>query len=77
METLTSDHIQNMRPTSSHQVSMLDVFIPGFSLASTAAEQLLTGDLSLYAYLACIFGVCGVLSDYVSRLVSWLQPSLS
>ena len=56
---------------------MLDVFIPGFTTASAAFEQLLTGDAYSYAHLACFFGMLAFLSSYARKLGSWLKQYLS
>ncbi|KAK1480419.1 hypothetical protein CCUS01_16242 [Colletotrichum cuscutae] len=46
-------------PPTSHHVSMMDIFFPGFTGATAALHQLLDGNLDSYASLLCI---CGLLT---------------
>ncbi|KAK1703145.1 hypothetical protein BDP67DRAFT_536355 [Colletotrichum lupini] len=44
-------------PPTSHHVSMMDIFFPGFTGATAALHQLLDGNLDSYAGLLCICGL--------------------
>lgn len=46
-----------IQSSPSHQVSIIDVFIPGFTGTSVAIQQLLAGNLNRYAQLLCVSGV--------------------
>lgn len=48
----------------SPQVSIVDVFLPGFAGMSPAIQQLLAGNLNNYTGLLCIWGILVFLGRY-------------
>lgn len=66
-----------MRATPPQQISVLDIFVPGFTHASLAFQQLLAEDVNIFAHLVCFFGMLGFLSTYTCKLGSWLEQYLS
>lgn len=51
------------------QISLIDVFFPGFSMVSTSAHQLLGGNLDSYTRLLCTFGIFILFARYAVRYV--------
>jgi hypothetical protein len=60
----------------SHQISIVDVFFPGFSSISATMQQLLAGNLNSYARLLCIYGMLVFLVTYVYRYLKELGRDL-
>ena len=63
--------------TPFQQMSVLDIFFPGASLASSTIQQILAGDLGSYAHLMCLFGLLGFFSPYIYKLKAFLEGSFS
>jgi chaperone BCS1 len=61
-----------VQPIPSHQISIIDVFIPGFSSISATMQQVLAGNMDSYARLLCIVGVLVFLVRYAYRYVKEL-----
>lgn len=55
--------------SSPFQVSLGDVFFPGFSLVSATAQQLLAGNMDSYTRLLCTFGVFVLFTRYAVRYI--------
>ncbi|KAG6992181.1 hypothetical protein FocnCong_v017585 [Fusarium oxysporum f. sp. conglutinans] len=55
----------------SQQMSVLDLFLPGFTNITTAASQVLSGNLTGYTQLMCLFALAAFLKPYVSQLKDW------
>ncbi|KAK0368952.1 mitochondrial chaperone bcs1 [Colletotrichum limetticola] len=61
-----------MQPPShptSHQVSIMDIFFPGFTGVTAALHQLLNGNLDSYAGLLCICGLVMVCGKFLGRTI--------
>jgi chaperone BCS1 len=61
--------------SSPFQVSLLDVFFPGLSMASASAQQLLAGNLDSYTRLLCTLGMIVLFTRYAVRYVGELVRS--
>ncbi|KAI0426095.1 P-loop containing nucleoside triphosphate hydrolase protein [Xylaria sp. FL1042] len=70
----SSIHVPTYLP---EHLPVLDVIFPGFSLASSSAQHLLSGDLNSYAVVLCAFGVFTFLWKYLSNFVRWVQSNLT
>lgn len=57
------------------QMSLLDVFFPGLSMASASAQQLLAGNLDSYTRLLCTLGMLVLFTRYAVRYVGELVKS--
>ncbi|KAH8651726.1 P-loop containing nucleoside triphosphate hydrolase protein [Ilyonectria robusta] len=57
-----------VQETPFQQMSILDIFFPGFSHISSTIQQLLAGDLSSYAHLMCLFGLLAFFGTYTHKL---------
>ncbi|KAJ5998010.1 hypothetical protein N7522_009670 [Penicillium canescens] len=57
------------------QMSLLDVFFPGLSMASASAQQLLAGNLDSYTRLLCTLGMVVLFTRYAVRYVRELVRS--
>ncbi|KAJ3453432.1 hypothetical protein MRS44_017679 [Fusarium solani] len=55
----------------SPQMSVLDLFLPGFTNITSAASQILSGNLTGYTQLMCIFALAAFLKPYVFQLRDW------
>ncbi|KAL5625701.1 hypothetical protein FOBRF1_000044 [Fusarium oxysporum] len=53
------------------QMSVLDLFLPGFTNITSAANQALSGNLNGYAQLMCLFALAAFLKPYVFELKYW------
>jgi chaperone BCS1 len=60
---------------SPSQMSLVDVLFPGFSMASAAAQQLLSGNLDSYTRLLCTIGMFVLFTRYAVRYVRDLVRS--
>lgn len=60
---------------SPSSMSILDVFFPGFSMASASAQQLLAGNLDSYTRLLCTLGMLVLFTRYAVRYVGELVRS--
>ncbi|RBA13413.1 mitochondrial chaperone bcs1 [Fusarium proliferatum] len=70
--TLLSNISPPLIPGSlSQQMSVLDLFLPGFTNITTAASQVLSGNLTGYTQLMCLFALAAFLKPYVSQLKDW------
>ncbi|KAK0370663.1 mitochondrial chaperone BCS1 [Colletotrichum limetticola] len=56
-------------PPTSHHVSMMDIFFPGFTGASAALHQLLDGNLDSFAGFLCICGLLVFCGKFLSATV--------
>ncbi|CAI6100521.1 unnamed protein product [Clonostachys chloroleuca] len=56
----------------SQPMSIVDLFIPGFSNITTVASQVLNGNMTIYTQLMCLFGLATLLKPYLSQLRDWL-----
>lgn len=63
--------------TPFQQMSVLDIFFPGASLASSTIRQILAGDRGSYAHLMCLFGLLGFLSPYIYKSKAFLEGSFT
>ncbi|OAA63264.1 mitochondrial chaperone BCS1 [Niveomyces insectorum RCEF 264] len=61
-----------IQPIPSHQISIMDVFFPGFAEISTALQQLLAGNMNSYTHLLCICGLLMFVGGRISRLLRTL-----
>ncbi|RSL40394.1 hypothetical protein CEP54_016132 [Fusarium duplospermum] len=52
-------------------MSVLDLFLPGFTNITSAASQVLGGDLTDCTHLMCIFALVAFLKPYVFELRDW------
>uniref|UniRef100_A0A8H7K2N6 BCS1 N-terminal domain-containing protein n=1 Tax=Bionectria ochroleuca TaxID=29856 RepID=A0A8H7K2N6_BIOOC len=55
----------------SQPMSILDLFLPGFSNITNAASQVLNGNMSGYTQLMCLFALAALLKPYVFRFIDW------
>lgn len=55
----------------SQQMSVLDLFLPGFTNITSAASHVLSDNLSSYTHLMCIFALTAFLKPYVIQLRDW------
>ncbi|CAG9956760.1 unnamed protein product [Clonostachys rosea f. rosea IK726] len=55
----------------SQPLSLLDLFLPGFSNITNTASQVLNGNLSSYTQLMCIFALAAFLKPYLFQLRYW------
>ncbi|KND86180.1 putative mitochondrial chaperone BCS1-B [Tolypocladium ophioglossoides CBS 100239] len=53
------------------QMSVLDLFLPGFTNLTSAASQALSGNLTGYTQLMCLFALAAFLKPYVFQLKRW------
>ncbi|CAG9953437.1 unnamed protein product [Clonostachys rosea f. rosea IK726] len=60
-----------IQETLSHPMSVLDLFLPGFSNITNAASQVLNGNMSGYTQLMCLFALAALLKPYVFRFIDW------
>lgn len=51
------------------QMSLGDVFFPGFSMVSASTQQLLAGNMDSYTRLLCTFGMFVLFARYAVRYV--------
>jgi hypothetical protein len=56
-----------MHPIPSHQISIMDAFLPGFTGISASIQQLLAGNTDGFAHLLCICGIFVFLVRYGYR----------
>ena len=61
-----------IQPIPSHQISIVDVFFPGFAGISVSMQQLLAGNLNSYARLLCFCGMLVFLVRYGYRYLAEL-----
>jgi hypothetical protein len=55
----------------SQHMSVLDLFLPGFTNITSAASQVLNGNLTGYTQLMCLFALVAFLKPYVFELRDW------
>ncbi|RSL58675.1 hypothetical protein CEP51_014041 [Fusarium floridanum] len=55
----------------SQQMSVLDLFLPGFTNITSAASQILSGNLTGYTHLMCILALAAFLKPYIFELRDW------
>ncbi|PNP51918.1 hypothetical protein FNYG_15871 [Fusarium nygamai] len=55
----------------SQQMSVLDLFLPGFTNITSAASQILSGNLTGYTQLMCIFALAAFFKPYIFELRDW------
>ncbi|KFA80180.1 hypothetical protein S40288_10056 [Stachybotrys chartarum IBT 40288] len=55
----------------SQQISVLDLFLPGFTNITNAASQALNGNLTGYTQLVCLFALAAFLKPYMLQLKYW------
>jgi chaperone BCS1 len=55
--------------SSPFQMSLGDVFFPGFSMVSASTQQLLAGNMDSYTRLLCTFGMFVLFARYAVRYV--------
>lgn len=58
--------------TAPAQISIMDVFFPGFTGISASMQQLLAGNLNSYAHLMCMCGMFLFLGRYAYRYLTEL-----
>ncbi|QSS61743.1 hypothetical protein I7I51_03920, partial [Histoplasma capsulatum] len=58
--------------TAPTQISIMDVFFPGFTGITASMQQLLTGNLNSYAHLMCMCGMFLFLGRYAYRYLTEL-----
>lgn len=61
----------------SQQMSVLDLFLPGFSNITSAASHVLSGNWTSYTHLVCIFALAAFLKPYVFELRYWFLEHFS
>jgi mitochondrial chaperone BCS1 len=59
------------------QMSVLDLFLPGLTNITSAANQALSGNLNGYAQLMCLFALAAFLKPYVFELKYWFLEHFS
>lgn len=59
------------------QMSVLDLFLPGFTNITSTVSQALSGNLTGYTHLMCIFALAAFLKPYVFQLRSWFIEHFS
>ncbi|RTE67999.1 hypothetical protein BHE90_017624 [Fusarium euwallaceae] len=52
-------------------MSVLDLFLPGFTNITSAASQALNGNLTVYTQFMCFFALAALLKPYVFELRAW------
>ncbi|KAH6883603.1 P-loop containing nucleoside triphosphate hydrolase protein [Thelonectria olida] len=52
-------------------MSVLDLFLPGFTNITSTVSQALSGNLTGYTHLMCVFALAAFLKPYVFQLRSW------
>jgi hypothetical protein len=55
----------------SQQMSVFDLFIPGFTNITNTASQALSGNWTGYTQLMCLFALAAFLKPYVLQLKYW------
>jgi chaperone BCS1 len=58
MDTSNGTTFFAIQPTPSHQISIVDIFLPGFGTIFSSMQHLLAGNLDIYVRL---LGICGML----------------
>lgn len=61
----------------SQQMSVLDLFLPGFTNITSAASYALSGNMTGYTQLMCLFALTALLKPYVFELKYWLTKHFS
>ncbi|CAG9941884.1 unnamed protein product [Clonostachys rosea f. rosea IK726] len=60
-----------IQETLSYQMSVLELFLPGFSSITSTASQVLNGKISGYTQLMSFFALAALLKPYLSRFKDW------
>ena len=61
----------------SQQMSVIDLFLPGFTNITSAASQALSGNWTIYTQLMCVFALAAFLKPYVLHLTDWFTKHFS
>ena len=61
----------------SQQMSVVDLFLPGFTNITSAASQVLSGNWTIYTQLMCLFALAAFSKPYMIHIKDWFTKYCS